>query len=100
MPGVDKEARQWMRHNLETSLFFNLTESGTPLKHNQHTIEASLTDVSESGFGFKSSFGLSVDDQISFDVSSSEKVVFSGVALIVYQDNDIHGAKFLKIHKH
>ena len=34
-------------------------------------------------------------DQISFDVSSSEKVVFSGVAAIVYQDSDVHGAKFL-----
>lgn len=100
MAEVDNEARQWMRHHLETPLFFNITENESPLIHDQHTIEGSLMDVSESGFRFKSSFELSVEDQISFDVSSSEKVVFSGVAAIVYQDSDVHGAKFLKIVKH
>jgi hypothetical protein len=100
MAEVDQEARQWMRHHLEAPLFFNVTKEQTPLEHDQHMLEAKLLDVSESGFRFQSSFGLSVQDEISFDVSSKDKVVFSGVALVVHQDNDIHGAKFVKIYKH
>ena len=100
MVEVDQEARQWLRHHLEAPLFFNVTNDQTPLEHDQHMLEAKLMDVSESGFCFQSSFGLSVNDEISFDLSSREKVVFSGVALVVHQDGDIHGAKFVKIHKH
>ena len=100
MSEIDREARQWMRRHLQAPLFFNLTQAHAPLDHREHTLEAKLLDVSESGFKFESSFNLNVDDQISFDVSSAEKVVFSGVAFVVYQDKDVHGAKFVKIHKH
>jgi len=78
-----------------------VTKGEEPLTMDKHQLEGKIIDVSESGFRFKSPMPLNEKDQISFEIVSDTKTIFSGVAEIVHCNNDlVFGTAYLKIKEH
>lgn len=100
-PKQQDEARHQSRHQVQTSVFFMVTKDEIPLSFDQHNMEGEVVDLSQKGFRFKSPMPLEKNEQISFEITSDKKTIFSGVAQIMHSDNDLSiGAKYLKIKQH
>ncbi len=97
----ESEARNQLRHQVMTPVFFMVTKEMQPLALDKHHLEGIIIDVSESGFKFKSPMPLNEGDQISFEIVSDTKTIFSGVAEIIHCNNDlVCGTSYLKIKQH
>lgn len=99
---IGAEARKWFRHQIQATIYFMVTKEERCLDSKQAHLEGKLHDVSEKGFKFDSSGQpLEIGEQISFEIVSAEKTVFSGVAEVVHGNNEmIYGMRYIKILKH
>jgi hypothetical protein len=96
-----KEARNQLRHQVMTPVFFMVTKTGEPLPLDKHHLEGKIVDVSESGFRFKSPMPLNEKEQISFEIVSDTKTLISGVAEIVHCNNElVCGTAYQKVKYH
>lgn len=95
------EARNTLRHQVQTPLFFMKTENEVALPFEKHHCEGEIIDVSETGFKFKTSLPMNDKDQISFEILSDSKTLFSGVAEVIHSSNElVYGAHYLKVKQH
>ena len=96
-----EEARHWLRHNISATVFFMLTKNEEPIQSSSPHLEGEVKDVSEMGFRLESSYPLESSEQISFEIMSANKVIFSGVGEVIHGNNDqTYGVRFIKIRKH
>lgn len=98
---VGLEARKWFRHQVEAHVYYIPTNDGQRIDESKAHLLGNLMDVSEKGFKFKGEHPLEPGDQISFEIVSGQKTIFSGVAVIKHKSSEpAFGTQYLKIRKH
>jgi hypothetical protein len=77
-----------------------VTQDAKVLEDAEHHIEGEVVDLSEEGFRMRSSHALEIGEEISFDISNQEKVIFRGVAKVMHGSVDqVYGMQYIKVRK-